>query len=91
MRDTIFYVGGGTGGVGKSMVSMTLVQFFIDKYGESKTIHLIETDESNPDVGRMYKELSINNLTIWCLSDTYKKIVLGVFLCMKYWRIKSNR
>jgi hypothetical protein len=55
MRNTIFYVGGGKGGVGKSMVSMTLVQFLIDKYGESKTIHLIETDESNPDVGRVYK------------------------------------
>ena len=55
MRDTIFYVGGGKGGVGKSMVSMTLVQFLIDRYGEHKTIHLIETDESNPDVGRVYR------------------------------------
>jgi hypothetical protein len=55
MKDTIFYVGGGKGGVGKSMVSMTIVQFLIDKYGESKTIHLIESDESNPDVGRVYK------------------------------------
>ena len=55
MKNTIFYVGGGKGGVGKSMVSMTLVQFLIDRYGEYKTIHLIETDESNPDVGRVYK------------------------------------
>jgi hypothetical protein len=55
MRDTIFYVGGGKGGVGKSMVALTLTQFLIDKYGESKAIHLIETDESNPDVGRVYK------------------------------------
>jgi hypothetical protein len=55
MKDTIFYVGGGKGGVGKSMVSMTLVQFLIDKYGESKTIHLIETDDSNPDVWRVYR------------------------------------
>jgi hypothetical protein len=55
MRNTIFYVGGGKGGVGKSMVSMTLVQFLIDRYGDSKTIHLIETDDSNPDVGRIYK------------------------------------
>jgi hypothetical protein len=55
MKNTIFYVGGGKGGVGKSMVSMTLVQFLIDRYGDSKTIHLIETDESNPDVGRVYK------------------------------------
>jgi hypothetical protein len=57
MKDTIYYVGGGKGGVGKSMVSLTLVQFLIDKYGESKTIHLIETDESNPDVGRVYKSV----------------------------------
>jgi hypothetical protein len=49
------YVGGGKGGVGKSMVSLTLVQYLIDKYGESKTINLIETDESNPDVGRVYR------------------------------------
>jgi MinD-like ATPase involved in chromosome partitioning or flagellar assembly len=55
MKDTIFYVGGGKGGVGKSMVSITLVQYLIDRYGDSKTIHLIETDESNPDVGRIYK------------------------------------
>ena len=55
MRNTIFYVGGGKGGVGKSMVSMTLVQFLIDRYGGEKTIHLIETDDSNPDVGRIYK------------------------------------
>jgi len=55
MKDTIFYVGGGKGGVGKSMVSLTLVQFLIDRYGDAKTIHLIETDESNPDVGRVYK------------------------------------
>ena len=54
MKNTIFYVGGSKGGIGKSMISMVLVQFLIDKYGDSKTIHLIETDESNPDVGRIY-------------------------------------
>ncbi|MDR2523006.1 MAG: hypothetical protein LBC93_04825 [Synergistaceae bacterium] len=56
MKDTIIYVGGGKGGVGKSMVSIVLVQYLLDKYGKSKTVHLIETDESNPDVGRIYKE-----------------------------------
>jgi hypothetical protein len=55
VKDTIYYVGGGKGGVGKSMVSLTLVQYLIDKYGDVKTIHMIETDESNPDVGRVYK------------------------------------
>jgi hypothetical protein len=55
LKDTIYYVGGGKGGVGKSMISLTLIQYLIDKYGESKTINLIETDESNPDVGRVYR------------------------------------
>ena len=65
MRDTIFYVGGGKGGVGKSMVSMTLVQFLIDRYGDSKSIHLIETDESNPDVGRVYKgKIPVTNVIL---------------------------
>jgi hypothetical protein len=54
MQDTIYYVGGSKGGVGKSIITTVLVQFLIDKYGESKTIHLVETDDSNPDVGRIY-------------------------------------
>jgi hypothetical protein len=54
MRDTIYYVGGSKGGVGKSLISAVLIQFLIDKYGANKTVHLIETDDSNPDVGRMY-------------------------------------
>ena len=57
MKDTIFYVGGGKGGVGKSMLSIVLVQFLIDRYGQSKAIHLVETDESNPDVGRIYNNV----------------------------------
>jgi anion-transporting ArsA/GET3 family ATPase len=42
MKDTVFYVGGSKGGVGKSIISTVLVQFLIDKYSEKKTIHLIE-------------------------------------------------
>ena len=55
MKDTIFYVGGSKGGVGKSIVALTLVQFLINRYGDAKTVHVIETDESNPDVGRVYR------------------------------------
>jgi hypothetical protein len=55
IKDTIFYVGGSKGGVGKSIVSHALVQFLIDKYSDQKTVHVIETDDSNPDVGRAYK------------------------------------
>jgi hypothetical protein len=40
--------------VGKSIITTVLVQFLIDLYGGKKTIHLVETDESNPDVGRIY-------------------------------------
>jgi hypothetical protein len=54
MQNTIYYIGGSKGGVGKSIISTVLVQFLLDKYGENKTIHLVETDESNPDVGRIY-------------------------------------
>jgi hypothetical protein len=54
MQNTIYYIGGSKGGVGKSIITTVLVQFLLDRYGEKKTIHLIETDESNPDVGRIY-------------------------------------
>jgi hypothetical protein len=65
MRDTIFYIGGGKGGVGKSMVSITLVQFLIDRYGDTKTIHLVETDESNPDAGRIYRgKIPVTNVVL---------------------------
>ena len=65
MKDTIFYVGGGKGGVGKSIISMTLVQFLIDKFSDSKNIHLLETDESNPDVGRIYKgKIPVSNVIL---------------------------
>ena len=55
MKVTIYYIGGSKGGVGKSIITTVLVQSLIDRYGENKTIHLIETDESNPDVGRIYE------------------------------------
>jgi MinD superfamily P-loop ATPase len=54
MQNTIYYIGGSKGGVGKSIITTVLVQFLFDRYGESKAIHLVETDESNPDVGRIY-------------------------------------
>jgi hypothetical protein len=65
MKNTIYYVGGSKGGVGKSLISAVLVQFLIDKYGDSKAVHLIETDESNPDVGRMYSgKISVTPLVL---------------------------
>jgi hypothetical protein len=51
---TVTYVGGSKGGTGKSLVSMALVDYFRRTFPEDKIL-LIETDSSNPDVGRLYK------------------------------------
>jgi hypothetical protein len=48
------YVGGSKGGTGKSLFSMALVDYF-RKIFPGDEILLIETDSSNPDVGRLYK------------------------------------
>jgi MinD-like ATPase involved in chromosome partitioning or flagellar assembly len=49
----IYLIGGSKGGVGKSIVSMSLIDYFIDK---EENILLIETDTSNPDVYKNYHE-----------------------------------
>ena len=61
MKNTVFYVGGSKGGVGKSMVAITLLQYLIDRFGDEKNIHLLETDNGNPDVWRIYRnKLPVN-------------------------------
>lgn len=51
MSKSIYLVGGSKGGVGKSMVTMALIDYLQDN-GES--VILIETDTSNPDVWKTY-------------------------------------
>lgn len=53
MNKSIYLVGGSKGGVGKSMVTMALIDYLHDN-GES--VVLIETDTSNPDVWKTYGE-----------------------------------
>jgi hypothetical protein len=53
MAKKIFLIGGSKGGVGKSMVSMALIDF-LQEQGEN--ILLIESDTSNPDVWKNYGE-----------------------------------
>lgn len=55
MDKTLFYIGGTKGGVGKSFVSMALIDFLITRYGKEQVL-LIETDYTNPDVARIYSE-----------------------------------
>ena len=51
----LVYVGGSKGGTGKSMVCMALVDYFRKKFPQDEIL-LIETDSSNPDVGRLYRK-----------------------------------
>ena len=51
MLDTIFLVGGGKGGVGKSLMSMALLDFL---HTSGHRPYLVETDTSVPDVFKTY-------------------------------------
>ncbi len=50
--ETIFLVGGGKGGVGKSMTSMALLDYL---RGTGQEVFLVETDTSAPDVWKAYR------------------------------------
>ncbi|MET0340942.1 MAG: P-loop NTPase [Polyangiales bacterium] len=52
MAKSIYLVGGSKGGVGKSTVTMGLLDY-LSYHGES--VVLIETDTTNPDVAKAYK------------------------------------
>lgn len=47
MNARIFYVGGSKGGVGKSKLSFSLIDYLMER---EKSVLLLETDTSNPDV-----------------------------------------
>lgn len=51
--DTTFIIGGGKGGVGKSIVSHALIDYI---KVHNKPITIIETDTSNPDVGMVHEK-----------------------------------
>ncbi|MEE4378011.1 MAG: ArsA-related P-loop ATPase [Candidatus Competibacteraceae bacterium] len=53
MNKPLFLIGGCKGGVGKSMVSLALVDYLREL---DEPVLLIETDTSNPDVWRMYAD-----------------------------------
>ncbi len=53
MEKQIYLIGGSKGGVGKSLVTMALVDHLLEQ-GES--VLLVESDTSNPDVWKAYKD-----------------------------------
>jgi hypothetical protein len=52
--EPVIYVGGGKGGVGKSLMATAVVDFLL---ADEKKVHLIETDTSAPDVFKTYKDI----------------------------------
>ena len=67
----LYFIGGSKGGVGKSILSMLLADF-LTKYKNRKII-LVESDTSNPDVGKTFTHnddvevlsLSLDNADGW--------------------------
>ena len=53
MGSRIYWIGGGKGGVGKSMVSMALVDYLA---AQGAPLFLVDSDTSNPDVYKSYRE-----------------------------------
>ena len=83
------YVGGSKGGTGKSLLCMALVDYFHRAFPGDEIL-LIETDSSNPDVGRLYENtdrVSIRGVMLdeeekgWvamadCIDDTTAKHIV---------------
>jgi len=59
MAESIYLVGGSKGGVGKSLVTMALVDYL---QGRGESVLLIESDTSNPDVWKAYNESTPSEL-----------------------------
>ena len=59
MARNIYLIGGSKGGVGKSMVTMATVDYLLER-GES--VLLIESDTSNPDTWKAYKDTTETEL-----------------------------
>jgi hypothetical protein len=59
MAKSIYLVGGSKGGVGKSLLTMATVDY-LQQQGES--VLLIESDTSNPDVWKAYKDCAETEL-----------------------------
>lgn len=52
MSDPILFVGGDKGGVGKSMMTVAAIDYYLHR-GPSERVMLVESDSANPDVGKI--------------------------------------
>jgi hypothetical protein len=53
MAEHIYLIGGSKGGVGKSIVTMAVLDWLLE---EKAKVHFIESDTTNPDVFKSYRE-----------------------------------
>lgn len=72
MSKHIYLVGGSKGGVGKSMVTMALIDYL---QGNGESVVLIETDTSNPDVWKTYGESTKGELVNLEDADGWIKLI----------------
>ena len=54
MSKPIYFVGGGKGGVGKSLVAIALTDYLVHRAGEA--VLVLETDTANPDVAPCFEQ-----------------------------------
>lgn len=59
IQNSVFYVGGSKGGVGKSLFSFALVDYLLNR---NANVLLVDTDTDNPDVFKAHKDLVLPNL-----------------------------
>lgn len=59
-KNSVFYVGGSKGGVGKSLFTFILANYFLE---QEENILLVDSDTDNPDVFKAHKQLELSNLT----------------------------
>lgn len=72
MSKQIYLVGGSKGGVGKSMVTMALIDYL---QGNGESVVLIETDTSNPDVWKTYGDDTKGELVNLEEADGWIKLI----------------
>jgi hypothetical protein len=72
MAKSIYLIGGSKGGVGKSLVTMAAVDY-LQEQGES--VLLIESDTSNPDVWKAYKDSTKTELVNLDEADGWIELV----------------
>lgn len=72
MAKNIYLIGGSKGGVGKSLVTMAMVDYL---QGKGESVLLIESDTSNSDVWKAYKDCTATELVNLDEADGWIELV----------------